>query len=92
MPRLENGQRLAPEMGTRRTTAIEREQKAQVRVVGLEQREPPEVVRAVPRHDAQPGVQQVVRFLDQCAVMGRHDLDRFSGRPLRSGPPLKPSR
>ena len=66
-----------PRCGTDAWPGIEREEKAQVGVVRLEQRQPPEVVGAVAGHDAQPGVEQVVGLLDERAVVGRHHLDRF---------------
>ena len=82
--RLEDGERLGVQMGAARLAAIEREQKAQIRVVRFEERQPPEVVGAVARHDAQPGVEQVVRLLDERAVVRGHHLDGFGRRSLQS--------
>ena len=50
--RLEDGERLPSQMGTHRVAVIEREQEAQIGDVRLEQRQPPEVVRAVAGDDA----------------------------------------
>ena len=66
-----------PEVRTDRIAVIEREQEAQVRDIRFEQREPPQVVRAVARHDAQPGVQQVVGLLEEAAVVDGHRLHRL---------------
>ena len=46
-----DGERLPPQMRTDRLAVVEREQEAQVRDVGLEQRQPPQVVRAVAGDD-----------------------------------------
>ena len=62
---------------------IDAEQEAQVRGMRFEQRQPPQVVRAVARHDAQPGIQQVVGLVEERAVVGRKHLHRL--RPL-AGP------
>ena len=67
--RLEDGQRLALEVGAHAFALIEREQEAQIRGIRFQQRQPPQVVRAVPRDDAQPGVQQVVGLLEDGAVV-----------------------
>src|ERR1700730_15828549 len=61
--RLKDGQRVLTEMGADPIALIEGEQKTKVRKVRLQHREPSRVVSAVPRHDAQPGVEQVVRFV-----------------------------
>ena len=50
--RLERRQRLPAQMGTHRLAVIEREQKTQIGEIRLEQRQPPEVVRAVAWDDA----------------------------------------
>ena len=55
----------ALQMRADRLALVEREQEAQVGEVRLEQRQSPQVVGAVARHDAQPGVQQVVGLLEQ---------------------------
>ena len=57
-------------MSARRTSTIEREQKAQIRAVRFEHRQSPKVVRAVAGDDAEPSIQEVVRFVDERAVMG----------------------
>ena len=45
----------------------------------IEQREPPQVVGTVARHDGEPGVQQVVRLFKEGAVVGRQHLHRLGG-------------
>src|SRR5438132_12522862 len=78
MPRIENRQGLTSEMSALRTPTIEREQKAQIRAVGLQQRQTPEIVRTITWHDTEPGVQQVVGLIDKRAVMRSQHLDGFS--------------
>src|SRR3954453_8277709 len=56
---------------------VEREQEAHVRSVRLEDGESAQIVSAVPGHDAQPGVQQIVRLLEQAAVVDGHRLLDF---------------
>ena len=54
--------------------------------VGLEECQSSKVVRAVPWHRAQPGVQQVVAFIEQASVMRGYRLDGFCARVLESSP------
>ena len=81
--RLEDRQRFLSKVRADGVAVIEREQEAQVREVRLEQREPPKVVRAVARDDAQPGVQQVVGLLEEAAVVDGHRLHRLGGLLLQ---------
>ena len=81
--RLKDGQGLAPpELRARLLPLVEAEEKAQIRAVGLEEREPAQVVRAVPRDDADPRVHEVVRLVVEGAVVGGQHLERFRGGPL----------
>ena len=72
--RLEHGQRLPPQMGAHRLAVIEREQEAQIGEIRFEQREPPEIVRAVAGDDGQPGVEQVVGLFEETPVVDGHRL------------------
>ena len=90
--RLEDGERLASQMGAHRVAVIQREQEAQVGEIRLEQRQPPEVVRAVARDDREPRVEQVVGLFEEAAVVDGHGLHRLGGlvlnrlgRPSRAG-------
>ena len=74
---LEDGQRFPPEMRTDRIAVIEREQEAQVREIRFEECESSEIMCAVARNDAQPGVQQVVRLLEEATVVNGHRLHRL---------------
>jgi hypothetical protein len=77
--RLEDGQSLSLQMGIHRLTLINVEHEAQICRVGLEQRQAPEVVGAISRNDAQPGVQQVVGLIEDGAIMNGDCLGRFGG-------------
>ena len=74
---LEDRQGVTAEMRADPFAAVQREQEAEVRGVGLEQRQAAQVVGAVAGHDAQPGVQQVVGLLEQAAVVHRDHLHRL---------------
>ena len=80
--RLEHRQRLLSKVRADGVAVIEREQEAQVRQVRFEQREASKIVRAVPRDDAQPRVEEVVGLLEEAAVVDRHRLHRLSGLVL----------
>ena len=68
---------LAAKVAAGSLARVEREQEAQIRSVRLQDSEPAQIVSAVPGHDAQPGVQQVVRLLEQAAVVDSHRLLGF---------------
>jgi hypothetical protein len=81
--RLEDGQRFLMEMRADSFALIEGEQKTEIGEVGLQQREPAQVVRVVARHNAQPGVEQVIGFLEHTAVVDRHHFHGFGRAVLK---------
>ena len=81
--RLEDRERFLAQVRTDPFALVAREQEAHVRKVRFEQRDPSQVVRAVPRHDAQPGIEQVVGLFEQTPVVHRHGLHRFGGLVLQ---------
>ena len=83
MGRFKDGQRLSTQVRTDACSRIDREQEAQVGEVGLQQRQPAQIVGAVTGHDAEPRVQEVVGFLEQTAVVDRHRFHRFGGLVLQ---------
>ena len=64
-------------------TAIEREEQTEISDIRFQQREPPQVMCAVPGHDAQPGIEEVVRFVEQAPIVHRHRLHGFGGLVLQ---------
>ena len=50
---------------------IDREEKAEIRRMRLEHGDAAEVVGTVPRDDAEPGIEQVVRFVEERAIVDR---------------------
>src|SRR5262249_37362235 len=74
---LEYRECLATEVAADALARVEREQKAQIRGIGLQNGESAQVVSAVSRDDAQPGVEKVVRLLEQTAVVHSHRLLGF---------------
>ena len=74
---LEYRECLAAKVAAGSLARVEREQEAHIRSVRLEDSESAQIVSAVPGHDAQPGVQQVVRLLEQAAVVDSHRLLGF---------------
>src|ERR1700704_1067134 len=74
---LEYRECLAAEVAAGTLARVEREQEAHVRSVRLQDSESAQIVSAIPGHDAQPGVQQVVRLLEQAAVVDGHRLLDF---------------
>src|SRR6478609_5737414 len=75
---LEYSECLSAKVAAGSLAGVEREQEAHIRSVRLEDGESAQIVSAVPGHDAQPGVQQVVRLLEQAAVVDGHRLLDFS--------------
>ena len=67
--RLEDRQRLSLEVCAHSFALIEREHEAQIRRIRFQQRQTAQVVSAVPRDDAQPGVQKVVGLVEHSAVV-----------------------
>ena len=86
---LEGGERLPSQVGTHRVAVIQREQKAQIGDIGLEQREPAEVVSAVAWDDGEPRVQQVVGLVEEAAVVHGHGLHGL-GRLVLNRSPVGP--
>src|SRR5262249_46145010 len=82
---LEYGEGLPTKMTAGAFAGVEREQEAQIRGVRLEDREASEIVSGISRDDAQPGVEEVVRLLEQAPVVDRHRLLRF-GRVVLERP------
>ncbi len=81
---LEDRQRLPPQMHALTLTLIEREHEAQIRGIRLQERQPSHIVCAVSRDDAQPGVQEIVRLVEQQTVVDGERLPRFRGLLLES--------
>src|SRR5262249_49558835 len=80
--RLEDGERLSTKMAAGALAGIQSEQEAEIRGVRLKDGESSQIVSAVSGNDAQPGVQQIVRLLEQAAVVHRHGLLRFGSLVL----------
>ncbi len=81
--RLEYRQRLLSQVRAHGIAMVEREQEAQVSEVRFEQRQTSKIVCAVPRNDAQPGIEQVVGLFEEAAVVHCHRLHRLSGLVLQ---------
>jgi hypothetical protein len=60
MRRLEYGEGLAAKMTTGPLAGVEREEEAQIRRVRLEDGESSQIVSAVSRDDAQPGIEKTI--------------------------------
>src|ERR1017187_9596282 len=67
----------ASELGARARSGVERKEKAQVRDIGVEDSQTPEVVGRIAGHDGEPGVQEVVRLLIQGALVPGKGLRAF---------------
>ena len=63
--------------GFRTLPLVDAEQETQIGGVGLQQGHPPKVVGAVAGNHAQPGVQEVVRLVEEGAVVGGEHLHRL---------------
>ena len=79
---LQDRQGLRVQVRTARLAGVQGEEEAQVGIVRFEQRQTTEVVRTVAGDDGEPGVQEVVRLVDERAVMAGQHLDGLGGRPL----------
>src|SRR3954468_6742248 len=80
---LEYGERLPLKVTAPSLARVEREQKAEIGDVRLEQGQSSQVVGAVSGDDAQPGVQEVVRFFEQNAVVDGNRLLCLGGLLLQ---------
>ena len=84
---LEDRQTLAAaEVRAGAVPGVQGEQEAQVRDVGIEEREAPQIVRRIAGHDREPGVQEVVTLLVECSVVpgkGFHALRDAPIEPVR---------
>ena len=75
--RLEDGQRRLVQVRTDPFAGIRREQEAEIRQIGFQQRQATHVVRAVAGDDTEPGIEQVIALVEQHPVMDGKDLHRF---------------
>src|SRR4051794_29851822 len=82
--RLEDCQRLLLQVWADTFTLIESEDKAQIRGVGLQKRQPSQVVNTIARDDAHPGVQKVVGLFEQRPVVYRKRFPGLSRLLLKS--------
>ena len=81
--RLEDRQRILPQVRADPLARVEGECETEIGKVRFEQCEPPHVVRAVPRHDTQPRVQQVVGFIEKPTVVNGHGFHGLGGLLLQ---------
>ena len=72
----------AVEVRARPLAGVEREEEAEVGDVRVEERQPPQIVRAVAGKDRQPGVQEVVRFVVQGTVVRGKRLGALRHAPI----------
>src|SRR5580692_9594723 len=75
---LKDSQVFRPEMRIQRLAPVMRKKKGQVRIVGVEQPQSPEIVGMIARQDREPGVEPVIGLFDKLRVVRRKDLVTFS--------------
>jgi hypothetical protein len=83
---LDNGERAAAsQVGARAVARVVGEEQAEVRSVGIEEGEAPEVVGRIAGHDREPGIQEVVALLKEGSVVPGKGFDRAGDARLEAG-------
>src|SRR5262249_12560550 len=81
----EDGQVFRPEMSVLGLSSLERKEKGEIRIVGIEEPQPAQVVGVVAGQNREPRVQLVVALFNELGVVRGEDFETLGDGALKAG-------